>query len=158
MSQKSETAPRLHPTLTDEEFLAAKKRALERIEKEKREEAIKAVEKEHYDKERARAGLIVGGALDELVRVTIDLPDPDINSCLLINNNLPGGTCYYHGFTYEVPRHVANTLNEMMFRLKTYSDREIHGVKGREYYTKKRGTAIAGEGGLIGGSLPQAVA
>ena len=142
-----------HPVLTDEQFQKAQQKARERVEKERVEAAMKEIEDKEYGKAQRAAGMSKSDLKDELVSITIDLVDPDINSCLVVNFKQ-----FWHGQTYEVPQHVADYLNEQMFRLAKYTSREIEGKKDREFYRKKRNITLGPSGEIVAGSMPQRVA
>lgn len=90
---------------------------------------ILAAEKEKFLAEqtealRREAGVskkTLGGIHDELVKITVDLSDDDGTADPFIQLDMPQGAKYYHGVTYELPRHIANTLNDIMFRGKLSS-------------------------------------
>lgn len=99
-----------HPILTVEEQRAAIKKARDRVAKDNKAEALKALEQQHYDQERGRGGLRTGDPVkDELVYITLDLAEH--SDCLRIN-----GHTFWHGQTYRLPRHVAESMREMQQR------------------------------------------
>lgn len=101
---------RLHPILTNAEFRAAQEKAHTRIAKEAREAAMKAVEETTLEDVRGKAGLVTGDAVkDEQVQIHLDLPE--YMGSLNLN-----GVQYLHNGTYKVPRHVADSLREMVYR------------------------------------------
>lgn len=75
-------------------------------------------------------GLTTGnGHQDQIMSLTIDLAPyaPYIN----IN-----GQCYYHGRTYQVPRHVADTLRDQMFMTWKHQN-QIDGKDAAQFYAAK---------------------
>ena len=130
---------RLHPILTNEEVLAARVKARKRLDDERRKSALKEVEEIELAALKIAEGMMTGTEMDEDVTVTVDLPEfsPSLN----IN-----GRPYWHGFTYTVPRHVAMSLNEMMFRANRHQELEIEGRKLGEYYRRPHLTAIGKSG------------
>jgi len=142
-----------HPVLTDEQYQKAQQKARDRVEKERVEAAMKEIEDKEYSKEQRAAGMSKSNVKEDLVSYTVDLVDPDINSCLIVNFKQ-----YWHGHTYEVPQHVADYLSEMSFRLAKYTSREIEGKKDREFYRKKRNITLGPSGEIVAGSMPQRVA
>ena len=121
-----------------------KRRAKKQIEAEALKKAEQAAFDQALAEERRAVGMHTGTPDDEIVPVTIDLPDPEINSCLLVN-----GKAYYHGFTYQVPKHVKRSFDEAMYRLKAYTAREIEGKKMREFYQRPRNPRINGSTGEV---------
>lgn len=126
---------RLHPILSNAEFRAAEKKALDRILKEDKTAAAKQVEDEMVEKVRGKKGLVTGNPiLDELVDITLDLAE--YADHIKIN-----GTIYMHGGTYTVPRHVANTLREMQSRGHDHQT-ELDGKGRAEKMRKPHNTVI----------------
>ena len=143
---------RLHPLLTNEQYRASQEKARKRVEDEAIKAAQKDVEGKAYDEARLAAGFVAEGPAADIVSFHVNLPDPDINSCL---GPINGSSVYWHGRTYQIPRHVANTLAEMQFRLWYTSAREIHGQKLREFYRKESPVTINGSTGeVVGGVMP----
>lgn len=109
-----------HPILSDIEVAAAKQEARDAIEKERKATATKALIASEKMRLQREEGLISGDPVkDERVNVTIDLPE----FCADLTINLMP---YYHGQTYNVPRHVANSMKEQMQRAWMHQD-EIDG-------------------------------
>lgn len=80
----------------------------------------------------------LGGVLDELVEITLDL---GYEGSAFIQLNQPFGPCYFHGVKYTVPRHVANTLNEISWAGKRLSKH----VKGESFFRNRDyGTVLSG--------------
>src|SRR6185437_15513373 len=95
-----------HPVLTDEQYQKAQQKARDRVDKERIEAAMKEIEEKTYTDEQRALGISKSDLKDDLVSITIDLVDPDINSCLVINFKQ-----WWHGQTYHnVPRHVADYI------------------------------------------------
>lgn len=137
--------PRLHPLLTNAEVEAAKAKARSRVEAERKAAAIEALEQQETERLRIEEGLTTGiGAMDEIVSVTIDLP-PYADK---ISVNGPLGSHYYHGKTYDVPRHVAASLAEMMGRMWRHED-QVEGRDLRQTYARKRDTSINARTGAV---------
>src|SRR5260221_2011235 len=142
---------RLHLLLTTQQVREAKEKARGRVDDERMKAALKTVEEEAYQQARLDAGFVMEGPAADIVQFTVNLPDPNINSCL---GPINGQHVYWHGRTYPLPRHVANSLAEMQFRLWAYSAREIHGEKLREFYRRPHNTTIAGSGEVVSGTIP----
>lgn len=99
-----------HPILTVEEQREAIANAMRRVSADAKKEALKAFEKQVYEQERGVTGLRTGNPiLDEMVNVTLDLAEHSAD--IKIN-----GFSFWHGHTYKVPRHVANSLREIQQR------------------------------------------
>lgn len=144
---KAEAAPeaRLHPILSDEDFRAAQAKAKSAIEKERRTAAMASVVEQETQRLRVEEGLTTGiDEMDEIVNVTIDLPP--YTDHLQINGVL--GMSYWHGKTYDVPRHVANSINEQMHRCWRHED-QTEGRDIRQQYGRKRETSINARSGAI---------
>lgn len=140
-----EPKQRLHPILSDKQVLEARAKAREVIEKERVAAAMKDVERQETDRLRREEGLTTGiGMMDEIVDVTIDLP----RSALYIMVNGPRGSLYWHGHTYSVPRHVANSLSENMFRLWRAED-QADGKSIDQMLMRKQDSIINGRTGVI---------
>lgn len=144
---KAESEERLHPILSNEQVLAARAKAKKTVEADRVKAAMAAIEKEETQRLRVEEGLTTGiDAMDELVDITIDLP-PYAGTCINING--PMGMHYYHGKTYPaVPRHVAQSLNEMMFRMWRHED-QTEGRDIRQMYARKRDTSISARTGAV---------
>lgn len=136
---KQEVAPaakpekRLHPILSNEEFLAAKKRSRDKIEADQKAFAMKAVEEAELTRLRTEEFVTVGGVEEELVHITIDLPD--FGDCLKTNMKP-----YWHGQTYLVTRDVARDLAWRMQSMWQHQLLQIDGKKLRDTYY--RNTAL----------------
>lgn len=105
-----------NPLFTAEELAEFEREAEERVRK-----AMRAAEKERIIAERIAELKREEGQksgipdLDEIVEVYIDLPEFAAN--LRINNDV-----FWHGYKYNVPRHVMNTVREMMQRAHQHQD------------------------------------
>lgn len=84
----------------------------------------------------------LGGTLDELVEIKLDL---GYEGQAFVQLNQPHGACYYHGVTYTVPRHIANTLAEIAWaghRLRKHT-------KGESFFRQRdHGTVLSGVKGV----------
>ena len=78
--------------------------------------------------------------MDESVRVRIDLPE--FAAYLSLN-----GRQYWHGHSYEQPRHVTNTLREMQQRAWDHQA-EIDGKSKNAAYRKPLDTRVSGSGAI----------
>lgn len=118
------------PLFTPKELADIKAKAREEVMADKKAAAKKdliAREKQRLQRE---DGLTTGNShMDQIVSVNIDLaPYADR---ILVNS-----VAYYHGQRYSVPRHVAMSLQETMFRTWQHQA-EIKGESMREFYAKK---------------------
>ena len=118
------------PLFTAEEEAKIRAEAKAEILKDKKA----AAKKDMIAKEKIRLqredGLTTGNShADQIVSINIDLAPyaPHI----LVN-----GSPYWHGKRYSVPRHVAVSLQETMFRSWQHQA-EIKGESMREFYAKK---------------------
>jgi len=94
--------------LTADEIEGAKAKARTKVEAERKKAALARIEAEETDRLKVEEGLVTGDeAKDEMVNITIDLPEYATDIKI---NMRP----YWHGHTYLVPRHVADTLREQM--------------------------------------------
>ncbi len=126
---------RLHAILSNEEVLQIRKDARAKLEKERLEAAKKSFLTEELERLRMEEGLVTGGAGDEMVDVTIVLAE---HSDRLLVNMRP----YWHGRTYRVPRHVANSFREMMYRGERHQN-EIDGKSWSAFYQSARDTKLS---------------
>lgn len=118
------------PLLTEAEIQAIRAEARAEIMADKRgklKQELKAQEKQRL---RNEEGLTTGNShQDEMVSISIDLAPyaPYVN----IN-----GQCYHHGRTYQVPRHVADTLRDQMFQTWKHQN-QIDGKDAQQFYAAK---------------------
>ena len=126
-----------HPAgLTEAEIKAAKDKARARIEAERKKAALARIEEEETQRLKLEDGLVTGDeAKDEMVNVTIDLPE--YTGSITINMQP-----FWHGHTYTVPRHVAETLREVMQRGWAHQH-EIEGKNLTQHYLQSRGTKMS---------------
>ena len=116
--------------LTPAEIAKIKLEAKQEILKAKRSDLRKKLLADETQRLRVEEGLTTGNAhSDEIVNITIDLAQ--FAPSILINN-VP----YHHGRTYPVPRHVADTLRETMFRTWGHQA-EIDGKSKSAFYAEK---------------------
>lgn len=127
-----------HPILTVDEQRDAIAAAHKRVDADARKDAKKALEQAIYDAQRGKTGLRTGNpVLDELVVCTLDLAEH--SDCIRIN-----GHQFWHGHTYTVPRHVANSLREMQQR-GHHHQAELDGKGISEKMKKPMLTAIVAD-------------
>lgn len=134
-------AERLHPILSDEEVLAARAKARDKIDAERKKAAAKAVEDEETQRLRVQEGLTTGiGLKDEIVGITIDLPE---YADKIVINSVP----YHHRHTYQVPRHMADSIRETMDRAWKHED-EVKGNSLTSHYGAARQAHITATGAV----------
>jgi hypothetical protein len=124
--------------LSKEEIEGAKELARENVDKARRAAELSRIV------EGQRTGL---ADKDEMVDIMIDLAE--FSDRISLNS-----TEYYHGYSYAVPRHVADTLREIMQR--TYHHQSaIDGKSLEEMYRRAAPVAISptGERPLVGAVL-----
>ena len=132
---KSELAASGHPVLSDQEVSDAKAAARAAVDKERKAAAIKQVVSEETARLQREEGLVSGDPVkDEMVRVTIDLPE--YSASIRIN-----GEDFYHSHTYTLPRHVANSLREIMQRAWLHQE-EIDGKTLAQNMLTRRDTKL----------------
>ena len=136
---------RLHPILTNEQFRKAQERARESVLAEKIAAAAKDVEEREKVRLKMEEGLTTGiGHQDEIVEIAIDLPPYATH--ILING--PMGKAYWHGQTATVPRHVADTLNEIMHNMWRHED-QTEGRSIMQMYGRRRDTRLNAKTGAL---------
>lgn len=133
--------PRLHHLFTNEEFRDIQAQARASVEKERKTKAKKALLAEETERLMREEGLTTGSAdKDEIVDVIIDLP---MWSPAVTINRFP----YWHGRTYQVARHVADTLAESMHRAWRHED-QLDGKSKMQTMMRKRETTINARTGV----------
>ena len=130
--ETAEEAERLPtPTLTDKEIEKIKAQALKEVEadlkKRLREKALAEEKAKLRRKLSAHDNPHLNGALSDLVRITIDIPEFSNTPWIQVNMH-EGGQYFLHGQTYTVPRHVGNSLRETMQNMRRHQN-EIDGKK-----------------------------
>lgn len=140
-----DTEERLHPILSNEDVLKARAKARARIDEDRRAAAMADIEAREVSRLRREEGLTSGiGVMDEIVNVTIDLP-PFADR---ISINGPLGYHYWHGKSYDVPRHVANDLSWQMMTMRRHED-QTEGRSLVQTYQRKRDTSINARTGTV---------
>lgn len=124
-----------HPLLSPAEVAAAMAKARESVEAKRRDAAIKSVIKAETERLEREEGLVTGdGVKDEMVTLHLDLAEHSSRITL-------SGTPYWHGHTYTVPRHVADTLREIQSRGHDHQS-EIEGKNPADRFRRPRNTII----------------
>lgn len=134
-TQPDAVEERLYPVLSNEEVVAVRAEARKKLEAERIAAAKKSLLAEETERLRMEEGMVTGGEGDEMVDITIVLAQ---HSDRLLVNMRP----YWHGMTYRVPRHVANSFREMMYRGERHEN-EIRGNSLATFYQKNRDTTLS---------------
>jgi hypothetical protein len=137
-SPKPETATdKARPILTDEEIARAREIARERVSKALKEAETERLIAEEMQRIKAEEGKRTGQVdLDETVEVTVDLAE--FAAKLTIN-----GQDYWHGYTYTVPRHVFDSMRDIMFRGHLHQN-ALDGKDLATFYRSKQSPVLAG--------------
>lgn len=149
-AEGGEAEERLHPLLSNEKVEELRKKARAQIMAEK----VKAAEADFLMEEKARLareeGLVTGNAVkDEPVTIHLDLAEHSTN---IVLNGVP----YWHGHTYTVPRHVADTLREMQSRGHDHQ-RQVEGKPREDLFRRPHLTTFNAKTGALK-NVAQAVA
>lgn len=124
-----------HPILSAEEVEAARAKARALIETKRKKAATDALIAEETRRLEQEEGLVTGNEVkDEMVSIHLDLAEHSSRIVL-------SGTPYYHGQTYTVPRHVADTLREIQSRGHDHQS-EIEGKNIADRFRRPRNTVI----------------
>lgn len=138
-----------HPILSIEEQRDALARARARVDADTKKAAIKAFEAQVTEQIRGKVGMRTGDpVLDEMVSISLDLAEH--SNAIVLN-----GHAYWHGQTYEVPRHIANTLREIQSRGWNHQ-LELDGKGIAERGRAPRNTILSAKTGVQ--NAPQMVA
>lgn len=108
--------------ITEAQREGLRKKAFDTVQAELTAKAREDFLQAELERLRVEAGIskkTLGGIQDELVSIRIDLSDDEDGTAdPYIQLNIPFGEKYHHGKVYTIPRHIGNTLNEIMFRNK----------------------------------------
>ena len=126
------------PILTDAEIEEARKIARDRVAKALKDAEKERIIREEMEKFRREEGKRTGAVdKDELVNVTIDCAEFADRLCI-------NGQEYFHGYTYEVPRHVYDTLRDIMFRGHLHQS-TLDGKDLATFYGRKQSPTLSGK-------------
>lgn len=132
---EKQTEPR--SILTDEEIARAREIARERVAKALKEAETERIVAEEMQRIKAEEGKRTGRVdLDEEVQVTVDLAE--FAAKLTIN-----GQDYWHGYTYTVPRHVYDSMRDIMFRGHLHQN-ALDGKDLATFYRSKAQPVLSG--------------
>ena len=149
LAAEIDTEERLHPFLSNEEVREARAEAHRQIDAERRKKAKKhLIDQEKLRLEREEGFTTGDGVKDQIVKITLDLAP---HSAHIVLNLKP----YYHGQTYKVPRHVAETLREIQQSGWRHQN-EIEGKSLTQHYQRARTTGLSPITGVINGPKPVA--
>lgn len=127
--------------LTEKEVEALRARAAKTLLDERKKRAEDVLYAEMLNDARREAGMISGDEQkDEQVVVTIDVAEYTYYIAL-------NGRQYIHGETYTLPRHVADTLREIMFRSHAHQT-EVDGKDPFFALRQPRQTHLSGKFGV----------
>lgn len=125
----------LHQLLTNAEVLEIRSEARKKLLERQKAAARKDLLAQETERLAQEEGMVTGAReLDEMVSITLDLAEHSANIVL-------SGRPYWHGHTYTVPRHVAQTLGEVMFRGHEHQ-RVIDGKSLKEGLARRRDTVL----------------
>lgn len=123
--------------LSKDEIAAARRTARERVEKALKEAETERLIADEMEKLKREEGKRTGKVdLDEIVSVKIDCAE--FADRLRIN-----GQEYFHGYTYEVPRHVYDSMRDIMFRGHVHQAR-LDGKDPLLAYRQQAAPALSG--------------
>jgi hypothetical protein len=123
------------PILSAAEIAEIKKKAKTKILAERKVAAEDDLMKREMQRLKNEEGLVTGNShADEMVTITIDLPN---FAPSLVVNMRP----YWHGHTYTVARHVAESLRSNMFSCWRHQN-EIDGKSAADFYAQRRITEM----------------
>jgi len=116
--------------LSDKEISEAKRVARERVQKALHDAEKERIIREEMEALRREEGKRTGKVdLDEAVKVTIDCAE--FADRLRVN-----GQEYFHGYTYDVPRHVYDTMRDIMYRGHLHQS-NLDGKDLANFYRRK---------------------
>lgn len=134
------------PLFSPKELAEIKAKAREEILSEKKAAAKKDLIAKEKLRLQREEGLTTGNShMDQIVSINIDLAP--YSDRILVN-----GSAYWHGQRYSVPRHIAMSLQETMFRSWQHQA-EIKGESLREFYAKKHVDELYRVGNASGASF-----
>lgn len=125
--------------LTEEDMAEIKAAALAQFNKERKAAAKSAALRNAVaDLERVHGKRMLGGHLDDLVSITVNLPE---NSAEVIIDQ----ERIAHGSVLVRPRHVINSILETMWRGQV-ADHNLSGKKRDEFYRRQRPVEVTKSG------------
>ena len=131
--------------LSDKEKAAIKAEVLKELRAEAKKSAKQRFRELEERRLRFEEGMSMDGPEGEIVNLSIELAEH--SSCIKIN-----GRDFWHGRTYQVPRHVARYLSEVMWRGWTHQY-EIDGKTRMQFYQGHKPGVVSGVKGVMGGPV-----
>ena len=136
---KAPEEDRKHPVLSNAEYDAAVAEAKKRLDDAERKAARERLIADSMDAIRRERNALTGQIdLDEPVMITVDVAE--YTDRIIID-----GKQYFHGSTYTVPRHTAQTLNEVMFRSYMHQA-QLDGKDPQEAYRRSHAQHVTKQG------------
>lgn len=135
--------------LTESEKEKIRNEVRAKLKLERHKSALAQFRAEEERRLRMEEGMTVGGVKDDMVTITLDLAKH--SSCIMIDMRP-----YWHGQTYTVPRHLADSLAEMQFRGWGHQY-EIDGKSRYDFYQSIRETTISPVKGTKNAARPPAL-
>lgn len=127
------------PLLSAEDIERIRAKARAQVAAERKKQAEAQLLAEELEKIRGKQGQLTGDPrLDELVNVMIDCGE---NTDRIVINGRP----FFHGRQYTVPRHVAESLREIMWRTQMH-EHSITEKPLSAFYQRPHNTAISRKG------------
>lgn len=140
------SVPKEEELLTPAEIQKIKDQARKEILADKKADLTKKLIADEKQRLRNEEGLTTGNRhADEIVNITIDLP-------IFAPNIVINRQAYWHGATYGVPRHVADTLRDQMFKSWEHQS-TIEGRSKAEFYAQKHVAEMYAVGNKGGATL-----
>lgn len=131
-----------HPILTVAEQVQALKKADLAVTAERKKQALADLEKKEKARLMGAVGQVTGDPVrDELVHITLDLAEHADRIILGFGGN---EHTYFHGQTYKVPRHVADSLREIQARGWNHQ-LEIEGKGMAERFRRPQNQILSGK-------------
>jgi hypothetical protein len=127
------------PILSAEDIERIRAKARAQVAADRKKQAEAQLLAEELEKIRGKQGQLTGDPrLDELVNVMIDCGE---NTDRIVINGRP----FFHGRQYMVPRHVADTLREIMWRTQLH-EHSITDKPLSSFYQRARNTEVSNRG------------
>jgi hypothetical protein len=131
-----------HPILSPDEVKAARQKARDRVAALSKKNAMDALVAQEMMKLQGASGLHTGDPVrDELVTVSLDLAEH--SDGITLNNDK-----FFHGHTYTVPRHVADTLRDIQQRGQHHQS-ELDGKPIADRFRRPQMVVISGRTGAV---------
>jgi hypothetical protein len=127
------------PLLSEEEIEGIRQQARKIVARDRKKAAMDALLEKELEAIRGKEGMRTGDPIkDEIVNIMIDV---GLSSDSITVN----GKKYFHGEQATVPRHVAESLREIMWRTQMH-EQDISGKPLATFYQRARHTEISRAG------------